>query len=124
MIKNIHAIGRYMNVTGGNASTYVNGYSGAQGIGNMRYNTSNQQMEVFDGNSWTMINMDHASIGLNSEAEALLDWVKSKQRQEIELLELATKNQAVFKALENVKQAQEQLTITATLARDYEQTTS
>jgi hypothetical protein len=122
MIKNITASGRYVQVSGGTASTYVNGFSGAQGVGNMRYNTSNQSMEVFDGSNWIMLNMDYASIGLNVEAESLLDWVKSKQRQEIELLELATKNQAVFKALENVKKAQEQLTITATLARDYETT--
>ena len=122
MISNVFTTGRYVQVSGGTASTYVNGYSGAQGIGNMRYNTSSQRMEVFDGSSWVMLNMGSASVGLSPEAESLLDWVKSKQRQEIELLELATKNQAVFKALENVKKAQEQLTITATLARDYETT--
>jgi hypothetical protein len=122
MISSVFPTGRYVQVSGGTASTYVNGYSGAQGIGNMRYNTSSQRMEVFDGNTWVMLNMGSASVGLSPEAESLLDWVKSKQRQEIELLELATKNQAVFKALENVKKAQEQLTITATLARDYETT--
>jgi hypothetical protein len=124
MIKNITASGRYVTVTGGNASTYINGNSGAQGVGNMRYNTSNQQMEVYDGNSWTMINMDYASVGLTPEVESLLDWVRSKQRQEIELLELASKNQAVLTALENVKKAQEQLTIIAHLSRETNETTS
>jgi len=42
MIKNIHASGRYIQVTGGDASTYVNNYSGSQGVGNLRYNTSNR----------------------------------------------------------------------------------
>jgi hypothetical protein len=79
-------------------------------------------MEVFDGTSWVMLNMDYASVGLNGEAEALLDWIKSKQRQEIELLELASKNQAVLTALENVKKAQEQLTIISHLAREHETT--
>jgi hypothetical protein len=79
-------------------------------------------MEVFDGNSWMTLNMDYASVGLNGEAEALLDWIKSKQRQEIELLELASKNQAVLTALENVKKAQEQLTIISHLAREHETT--
>jgi hypothetical protein len=68
MIKNITASGRYIQVSGGNASTYVNGNHGAQGVGNMRYNTSNQQMEVYDGNNWITLNMDYASVGLNGEA--------------------------------------------------------
>jgi hypothetical protein len=124
MIKTINASGRYITVTGGNSNTYINGYPGAQGVGNMRYNTSNQSMEVFDGNSWIMISMDHVSVGLTSDTESLLDWVRSKQRQEIELLELASKNEAVRIALENVKKAQDQLTITAHLSREYETATS
>ena len=122
MIKNIHASGRYMNVTGGNASTYVNGYSGAQGIGNMRYNTSNQQMEVFDGNSWITINMDHASIGLNSEAESLLDWARKKRDEEQEWYKLASSNEAVRIALEQLEQAKTRVELTTILARDYETT--
>jgi hypothetical protein len=55
MISNVFPSGRYVQVSGGAASTYVNGYSGAQGIGNMRYNTSSQRMEVFDGSSWVML---------------------------------------------------------------------
>jgi len=122
MIKDIYPTGRYVQVSGGSTSTYVNGYSGLQGVGNMRYNTTNQCMEVFDGNNWIQINMGVASVGLNSEAESLLDWIKSKQRQEIEILELAIKNESVRIALENVKKAQDQLTITAHLSREHETT--
>ena len=122
MIKNIHASGRYIQVTGGDASTYVNNYSGSQGVGNMRYNTSNQQMEVYDGNNWTMLNMSHASVGLNNEAESLLDWARKKRDQETSLRALAEKNIAVKIALDNLEQAQQQLDITAHLARDYETT--
>ena len=124
MIKNITASGRYVQVTGGNASTYVNGFSGAQGVGNMRYNTSNQQMEVFDGSSWVMLNMDYASVGLNGEAESLLDWAREKRNEELAWKTLAKDNQAVKIALDNLEQAKQQLDITAKLAREYEQTTS
>lgn len=124
MIKDIIPSGRYLQVSGGVSSTYVNGYTGLQGVGNMRYNTSSQRMEVFDGNTWIQINMSSVSVGLHHDAEMLLDWVKSKQRQEIELLELASKNQAVLAALENVKKAQEQLTIIAHLARETNETTT
>ena len=123
MIKNITASGRYVQVTGGNASTYVNGFSGAQGVGNMRYNTSNQQMEVFDGSSWVMLNMDYASVGLNGEAESLLDWAREKRSEELMWKSLANDNKAVKIALDNLEQARQQLDITAKLAREYDTTT-
>jgi hypothetical protein len=122
MIKGITQSGRYITVTNGNASTYVNSYSGQQGVGNMRYNTSNQCMEVFDGNSWVMLNMAHASVGLNGEAESLLDWARQKRDEELAWQSLASENQAVKIALENLEQAKQQLNITAKLARDYETT--
>jgi hypothetical protein len=124
MIKNITPIGRYMTVSGGNSSTYVNGYSGAQGVGNIRFNTSTQNMEVFDGNSWMTLNMDYASVGLNGEAESLLDWAREKRNEELAWNSLAKDNMAVKIALDNLEQARQQLDITAKLAREYEQTTS
>ena len=122
MIKNITPIGRYITVSGGNSSTYVNGYSGAQGVGNMRFNTSTQNMEVFDGNSWMTLNMDYASVGLNGEAESLLDWARKKRDEELAWESLAKENQAVKIALDNLEQARRQLDITTKLARDYEKT--
>jgi hypothetical protein len=122
MIKSISATGRYFTTSGSTASTYVNGYSGAQGVGNMRYNTANQNLEVFDGNNWIMMNMDYASAGLTPEAESLLDWAKQKRNEELAWESLAEDNQAVKIALENLNKARQQLDITAKLARDYETT--
>ena len=124
MIKNITPTGRYITVSGGNASTYVNGYSGAQGVGNMRYNTSTQNMEVFDGSTWIMLNMDYASVGLNSEAESLLDWARKKRDEELEWKNLAATSEAVKIALDNLEQAKQQLATTAHLAKDINETTS
>jgi hypothetical protein len=123
MIKNITPIGRYIQVSGGTASTYINNYSGAQGVGNMRFNTSTQNMEVFDGNLWMTLNMDYASVGLNSEAESLLDWARKKRDEELAWESLAKDNKAVKIALDNLEQAKQQLDITAKLAREYEKTT-
>ncbi len=124
MIKDIMASGRYVQVSGGSASTYVNGYSGSQGVGNMRYNTTSQNMEVFDGNNWVTLNMGYAQVGLNGEAESLLDWARQKRDEELAWESLAKENQAVKIALENLNKARQQLDITAKLAREYEQTTS
>ena len=124
MIKSITPSGRYITVSGSNANTYVNGYSGAQGVGNMRYNTSTQNMEVFDGNTWITLKMDYASVGLNGEAESLLDWARKKRDEELEWQNLAATSEAVKIALDNLEQAKQQLAITAHLAKDINETTS
>ena len=124
MIGSVFPTGRHVQVSGGTASTYVNGYSGSQGVGNMRYNTSSQRMEVFDGSGWVQLNLSSASVGLNSEAESLLDWAREKRNEEHEWYKLASSNEAVRIALDQLEQAKTRLQLTAILARDNEQTTS
>jgi hypothetical protein len=102
----------------------VNGYSGSKGVGNMRYNTSNQRMEVFDGTNWVQLNMGSVSVGLNGEAESLLDWARERRNQELEWENLAASSEAVKIALENLEQAKRQLAITAHLAKEINETTS
>jgi len=122
MIGSVYPTGRYVQVSGGTSSTYVNGYAGSQGVGNMRYNTANQKMEVFDGSNWIQLNLGSVSVGLNGEAESLLDWAREKRNAELMWQSLAKDNQAVKIALDNLEQARQQLDITAKLAREYEQT--
>ena len=118
MINNIMPTGRYLQVSGGSTSTYINNYSGSQGVGNMRYNTSSQRMEVFDGNNWQQLNMGSVSVGLNHEAESLLDWAREQRNQQLEWERLASENAAVKIAIENLNKAKEQLRVTATLAKE------
>ena len=124
MISNVMSTGRYVQVSGGSTSTYINNYSGSQGVGNMRYNTSSQRMEVFDGNNWQQLNMGSVSVGLDHEAEQAIDWALKKIKQEKEWCELAINNEAVRIALDHLEQATTRLELTAHLAREYEQTTS
>lgn len=120
MIKNLSTIGKYMYVHGGNASTYTNNHSGSQGVGNVRYNTSTQQLEVWDGDSWVMIAMDNPVIGLNPDAESLLDWIKKQRDEEAEWERLAEHNKSMRKALDNVMESRRQAVITAKLVRNHE----
>jgi hypothetical protein len=125
MIKGISQGGRYITVTGGNpGSNYINNYSGAQGIGNMRFNTSNQNMEVWDGNNWMTLQGSYATVQLDDEAIRILDWARDKRQKEIALETLAKENPVIKAALENFKRAEEQLEVTIHLAKDYDQTTS
>jgi hypothetical protein len=125
MIKGISSSGRYIRVGGGiPSSNYVNHYSGAQGIGNMRFNTSNQYIEIFDGANWQPLGSSYATVGLDQEAVEILDWAKAKRDEERQIKELIKTNPAVKIAYEAVIKAQEQLQITTILSKDHEKTTS
>jgi len=124
MIKGINQGGKYITVTGGMpGSNYVNNYSGAQGIGNMRFNTSNQNVEVWDGNNWMTLQSSYATVQLDDEAIRILDWAKKEMMKEIEIKSLAKDHTAISAAQENLRRAKEQLDITIILSKD-EQTTS
>ena len=106
-------------VLGGNTSVpYVNQNTNNPMTGMVRVWGSD--MQVFDGTSWTNMTTSYATVSLDPDTINLLTWARSKQKQEIELLELASKNTAVLIALENVKKAQDHLTVTAHLSREYE----
>lgn len=117
MIKGINATGKYTQVTGGSSSTYVNNYSGAQGVGNMRYNTSNQNMEVFDGNNWMTLNMGYTSVGLTPDAESLLDWARKKRDEELERERLAQSNPAIKDLMKQISDKEEQIKMVMTLIK-------
>jgi hypothetical protein len=122
MIKGITSSGRYLNVSSGSPSTYINSYSGQVGVGNMRYNTSTQNTEVYDGSNWIALAGSFATVGLNPEAESLLDWARKKRDEELMWAGMAENNEAVKIALENLEKAKRQLDITAKLAREHDTT--
>jgi hypothetical protein len=115
MIKAIHTIGKYIQVIGGSASTYVSAQGSSQGVGNLRFNTSGQRLEVYDGMTWLELNMPHASVGLNGAAEEAIDWVQRQMAEEKRLEVLAKEHPAMEDALEAVRQAQERVRIVAAL---------
>ena len=53
-------------------------------IGQLRYNGTSQNLEVFDGNGWQTLNMSYATVGLNYEAESLLDWAQKERNKQLE----------------------------------------
>jgi len=118
MIKAIHTSGKYIQVIGGSASTYVNAQASSQGVGNLRFNTSAQRLEVYDGITWLELNMPHASVGLNGAAEEAIDWAQRQMAEEKRLEALAKEHPAVADALEAVKQAHERVKIVAALVQE------
>ena len=96
MIKSITAVGKYLGVMGAQPpNTYINNTYGLQGVGNVRYNTTNQAFEVFDGTMWMQLSMAHAQIGLTQEAESILDWARHKRAEEERIMQLADEHPGI-----------------------------
>ena len=122
MINSISSSSQHVYAAGGNALPYVSYNSNNPAQGMLRINGS--EMEVFDGNNWTKIYASSANVGLNTEAEQAISWAIKRMKQEKEWYELATTNEAVRIALDQLEQAKTRLELTTILAKDYEKTTS
>jgi hypothetical protein len=118
MIKNITSASKYMEVMCQNSSVYIIQEPGAHGVGNMRYNAMQQNIEVYDGKTWVMIYMGQATISLNNQAESLLEWAKQKRDEEMKLKSLAENNKTIADLLEQKNNIEEQLTIVQTLIKE------
>jgi len=110
--------------TGGSTMPYIN--MNAPSSGMMRWNGNNNSIEVFDGstNLWQTMYGKTADIQLSPQIQAVISWAHLKMAEESEWEKLATTNDAVKIALENMKKAKQQLDITAKLVKDHNETTS
>ena len=110
---------RHMMVNGGMpATTYINPNHGAMNVGDVRFNTSKQCLEVCDGYNWTPINESHASVGLTPDAERAIDWAIKKQQEEMELEILALSNPAIADLINQKKELDDKIKMVQTLVKD------
>ena len=116
MIGNISQTGKYIAVTGGAGSNYVNN-SNYMGVGQLQYNTSNQRLEIYNGTSWQPLNLGQYYVGLNPYAEDAIDWVHKRMAEEKEARAMAEQYPAVADALGAVREAEEQLKMVVALCR-------
>jgi ribosomal protein S10 len=116
MIKNITP-GTGITINDGHMSwpSFYNSPSSNSLVGQMRYNGSNQNIEVYDGNSWLMMSSTYPTIELSPHVQAAVTWAQIKMAEESRLRELAAKHPAVADALQAVAQAEEQVRIVAAL---------
>jgi len=122
MINNISSSSQHLYAAGGSSMPYVSVNHNNPSSGMLRLNGSD--MEVFDGNTWMKIYASSANVGLNSDAEQAVSWAIKRMKQEKEWYELATTNEAVRIALDQLEQAKTRLELTTILAKEHEQTTS
>ena len=119
MLKTINGMGRHMMVNGGMpATTYINTSSGYMNVGDVRYNTNMQRLEVYDGNMWMELNTSHASVGLTPDAERAIDWAIRRQREDADLESLAKSNPAIADLLNQKKELDDKIKMVQTLVKD------
>jgi hypothetical protein len=122
MIKGLQGISG-ITVSGGNtALPYVGPNINNPITGMLRINGT--EMEVFNGSSWQMLSTSYATVGLDQGVLDIIQWARIQRDQESEWYKLASSNEAVRIALDQLEQAKTRVELTAILARDYEQTTS
>jgi hypothetical protein len=109
MIKHVYGSGRYLVTTNNGATNYMNNFSGAQGLGNVRFNTTLQGLEVYDGSMWQPILMDTVHLSLTQDAQDAIAWANHRRVEEMKIKELAEKYPAVADQLTAVREAEEKL---------------
>ena len=87
----------------------MNNYSGAQGLGNIRFNTTTQILEVYDGMMWRPMEMSTVNVSLTPDAVEAIAWANQQRGEEMKIKELADKHPAVADQLAAVQEAEEKL---------------
>ena len=122
MIKGLQGISG-LTVTGGNTSMpYINQNNNNPIQGMLR--VWGNDMQVFDGNSWINMSTSYATVGLDQDVLDIVQWARKKRAQEDEWYKLASSNEAVRIALDQLEQAKTRLELTTILAREHETATS
>lgn len=123
MIANVYGGSNYLVVTSNRGSTpYINNSQPMTGM--VRFNGNSSGMEVYDGNGWQTVCNGSAHVDLSYEAQEILNWASKKMADEKTYKQLAEKSNAVKIALDNLAEAERQLIITATLAKETDEITS
>lgn len=120
MIKNITSNSSLVSVSCYQGNTpYIS--PGAQSAGMIRYNTSMQRTEVYDGNNWQELGGGYASIDVAPHVQAVINWAQRKMAEESEMKAMAAKHASVQHALDNFEQAKKELELIYQLAKDHTQ---
>ena len=80
------------------------------GVGTLRYNPNNGNIEAWDGFNWTSI-IGSVDIGLTTEAKELLEWARKERARQTTLEEKAKTNVTLRNALNALHEASEAVKI-------------
>lgn len=101
MIRDINANSEYLTVSSTTTPTYINNFNGLLGAGNMRFNTSTQNMEVYDGNNWIILTSGTSHLDVSFRTKEILRWAEKKMAEEAKLEEQCKQYPGLAKARDN-----------------------
>jgi len=120
MIKGLQGV-TGITVGGGNtALPYVSPNSSNPMTGIVRIH--NTELEVFNGSNWQAISSSYATVSLDQDVLDIIQWARKKRKEEDDWYKLASTNEAVRIALEQLEQAKTRVELTTILAREHETT--
>ena len=119
MISKIETFDPFM-VVSTPSQPYINSYAGNLSVGNVRFNTSTQCLETYDGNNWVAIHGPHmgASVGLTARAQAILVHAEKQMMQDEKFNRLAKDNVTIADALAAYREAAEKLQVVISLCEE------
>lgn len=97
MINNLSITSPHLTTSGAYSTPYIS--NNGQSAGTVRWNTSGQQMEVFDGIIWHSVNQN-VNIGMTWTAEEAIRWASEKMAEERALKERIEKHPGLKDAYE------------------------
>jgi hypothetical protein len=116
MIKGVMS-GSGINVQGGHTSfPYVPMNSNNPISGMLRVN--GQDMQVFDGSAWITVGASYATVELNGETQAILQWAREQRDKQAIREQRIQKNPALMKAYEAIRRAEENFDILDKIVAD------
>jgi hypothetical protein len=108
-----------MMVNGGMpATTYITSGSGYMNVGDLRFNTNTQNLEVYDGQIWRELNTSHASVGLTPDAEMALDWATKKRNEDLALEQLAKSITTIADLINQKKELDDKIKMVQILTKE------
>ena len=68
---------------------------------------SGNDMQVFDGSAWQVLNTSYATVSLDQETQDLLMWARAQRQMALNRMTIAQNNPSLMKALEKLKKAED-----------------
>ena len=88
--------GEFLNVSSSKGAVpYINMSSQQPMVGSVSWDSSSQNMKVYDGSVWMTVGGGSASVNLTPDALAILKWAKQKMQEEQDLQALCSTNPAI-----------------------------
>ena len=88
-------------------------------VGQMRFNTGNNNVEVYDGNNWTSV-CQTVNINVDPELDRCVKWAKDKMAEEERIRNKAKLFPSIQDALNELEKAKEQLHVLDQLCNENE----